>query len=193
MLAVNNQNNHDISEQDYLEGEKVSAIKHDYINGHVYAMAGSSKRHNAIALNIAIALRLGSRNSHCDVYMSDIKVRIHQGKRYYYPDVVVSCAPDDDIDDHYLEKPCFIVEVLSPSTERKDGTEKLVAYQNIASLQAYMIVDQSQCKISLISRENNGHLAIDYFEEMTTVVPIACRSMSLKVSDIYDGVILDIR
>lgn len=190
MPATKKQNDTDISEQEYLAGEKLSVIKHEYCDGQVYAMAGSSKRHNRIAGNIYRAL-LSANNKNCEAYIGDIKVRINQGKRYYYPDVVVGCDESDNADDHYLEKPCFIVEVLSPSTERKDGTEKLVAYQNIDSIQAYMLVDQSHCKITLISRQANGHLALAYYEDMNASVPIPCPDMVLKVSDIYEAVTFD--
>jgi Uma2 family endonuclease len=189
-MPIAKSSNNDISEQDYLEGEKVSTIKHEYSDGQVYAMAGSSKRHNRIVGNIYRAL-LNGQKQNCDVYIGDIKVHINQGKRYYYPDVVVGCEEDDNANDHYLEKPCLIVEVLSPSTERKDGTEKLVAYQNIDSLQAYMLVDQSHCKITLISRQANGHLELVYYKDMEAVIAITCPDMLLKVSDIYQAVIFD--
>jgi len=87
---------HYISEREYLEGEKLSPLKHEYINGQVYAMAGGSKRHNNITLNIAFALRAGAKSSLCCVYSSDITVRVKNRKSYYYPDLVVGCDDSDD-------------------------------------------------------------------------------------------------
>ncbi len=191
MPSAQDLNHHTISEQEYLEGEKLSDIKHEYVDGQVYAMAGSSKRHNSITLNIAIALRLKAKGSPCEVYSSDIKVRVGNGKTYYYPDVIVGCDESDNADDYYLEQPCLIVEVLSPSTERKDGTEKLISYQGIKSLQAYMMVDQDKCNISLIYPQDNGQWTIDYYTDMDDVILLSCPAMELLVSDVYEAVQFD--
>jgi len=174
-----------IDEQEYLEGEKLADFRHEYVNGKVYAMAGSSKRHNRIALNLVMAL---NTNTPCEVYSSDIKVRIAERNSYYYPDVVVGCEESDNADDYYLEKPCLIVEVLSPSTEKKDATEKLLAYQEIESLQAYLMVDQQQCHISLIYRQDNGHWWVKTFTEYDDIISLPCPEMALKLADIYENI-----
>lgn len=179
-----------ITEAEYLEGEGLADVRHEYVNGYVYAMAGSSKRHNRIAGNIYRRLS-EMPDTDCESYIGDIKVRINEGKSYYYPDVVVGCDESDDNDDYYLEKPCLLVEVLSPSTERKDGTEKLLAYQMIESLQAYLLVDQDKCNVRMISKLGNGHWAFDTYDDMDDVVPISCPEMSLRVSDIYESVVFD--
>ena len=115
MLAVKLDDGY-ISEQEYLEGEKTSSERHEYLDGKVSAMAGASKRHNEIALNIAFALRPSTKNDQCRVFSSDVKVRAGKRKAFYYPDVVAGCTTDD-VDEYYLEKPCLIVEVTSKSTE----------------------------------------------------------------------------
>ena len=188
MLAEKNPNYHYITEQEYLDGEKLSETKHEYIDGQVYGMAGSSKNHNRITLNIAFALRLGAKGSLCDVYSSDIKVRVKNRKAYYYPDVVVGCDESDDADHYYLEKPCLIVEVLSPSTERKDATEKLLAYQNLASLQSYLLVDQSKYHISLIYPHKKGQWEIEYYTDLDDVITLSCPKMELLLSDVYEAI-----
>ena len=103
----------DISEADYLAGEQRANIRHEYVDGKVYAMAGTSLRHNDIAMNIAFALRLAARGTPCRVNVSDVKVRAEKPKAYYYPDVMLGCDRDES-SKHYLEKPCVIVEVTSP-------------------------------------------------------------------------------
>ena len=105
--------------------------------------------------------------------------------------MVVGCDKSDDADNYYLEKPCLIIEVLSPSTERKDSTEKLLAYQNIASMQYYMLVDQSKCHISLIYPQENGQWEIDYYTDMEDVISLNCPAMELSVRDIYEAVQFD--
>lgn len=180
-----------ITEQEYLEGEKISDIRHEYIDGEVYAMAGSSRRHNTISLNLALALRQSSRNTPCDVFNADLKVRIDSRKTYYYPDVVVTCDEDGDQDDYYIDTPCLIVEVLSKSTEQKDYREKLLAYQAIPSLQHYLIVAQDQCHIDLFYREASGDWWIQTFESLEDVITLSCPDCEVTVAEIYEGIEVD--
>ena len=177
-----------ITEQEYLEGEKISELRHEYIDGDVYAMAGSSRRHNRIAGNLYIALSGASGNTPCDVFNADLKVRIDSRKTYYYPDVVVTCDEDDDQDDYYIDTPCLIVEVLSKSTEQKDYREKLLAYQAIPSLQHYLIVAQDHCHIDLFYREKSGDWWIQTFESLEDVITLSCPECEVTVTDIYEGI-----
>jgi len=141
-----------ISEDDYLRGEQASAIRHEYINGIVYAMAGASDKHNTIAGN-AFALLHANLPDHCEVFMSDMKLRMEvQGETiFYYPDVLVSCA-DDDRATYYREQPCLIIEVLSQSTRRQDRFEKFMAYKDLSSLQEYLILEQEYRAAALFRR-----------------------------------------
>jgi len=179
---------HYISEQEYIEGEKISDIRHEYIDGEVYAMAGSSRRHNSIALNLAIALKQSSRGTSCDVFSSDLKVRIDSRKSYYYPDVLVTCDEDDNKDDYYIDMPCLIVEVLSKSTEQKDYREKLLAYQAIPSLQNYLIVAQDSCHVDLFYRKKQGDWWIQTFESMEDVITLSCPECEISVTEVYEGI-----
>ena len=176
-----------ITEQEYIEDEKISKVRHEYIDGEVYAMAGSSKRHNTIALNLALAFKLASRDTPCEVFSSDLKVRIDSLRSYYYPDVLVSCDEEDDSDDYYVEKPCLIVEVLSKSTEQKDYREKLLSYQSISSLQNYLVVAQDHCHIDLFYRTKQGWW-IQTFESLEDTVELSCPEFELSVADIYEGI-----
>ena len=180
-----------VTEQEYLDREKISEVRHEYIDGEVYAMQGSSRRHNSIALNIALSLKQSSRGTPCDVFSSDLKVRINQRKTYYYPDVLVTCDENDQQDEYYIDKPCLIVEVLSKSTEQKDYREKLLAYQSIASLQNYLIVAQDHCHIDLFYREKQGDWWIQTFESMEDVIKLSCPVCEVSVADIYEGIVFD--
>jgi len=172
-----------IAEKDYLEGEKVSDVRHEYVDGKVYAMAGSSKRHNRIAGNIYRAL---ADAGECDPYLSDIKVHISDRNSYYYPDVVVSCEPDDD-NDYYLDNPCLIVEVLSESTAQKDRTEKLLAYMNISSLQVYLLVAQDTCHVEVFYREE-GQWWVNTFESLDDEITLPRPVATLSCSAIYQNI-----
>ncbi|HXH71037.1 MAG TPA: Uma2 family endonuclease [Pyrinomonadaceae bacterium] len=132
-----------ISAVDYLEGEKVSQIKHEYIDGEVYAMAGTSKRHNEIIANINDKLRIHLRGKNCRSFFADIKVFIQRLNRYYYPDLIVVCGEDNE-SDYYTRKPTLIIEILSPSTALTDRREKMFAYKEIESLQEYIMIEQDK-------------------------------------------------
>jgi Uma2 family endonuclease len=146
---------HGLSIDDYLAGEDGSDVRHEYIDGELYAMTGASDRHGLIVGNIQAALRPLVRGTGCQVFASDMKVRlrISQQEIFYYPDLVLSCDPSDR-ETYYRSRPCLLVEVLSESTERVDRREKLFAYQTIPSLQEYLLVAQAQREVTVYRRTN---------------------------------------
>lgn len=170
--------------EEYLAREETSAVKHEYVAGEVYALAGASKRHNAIAVRIAVRLGNQAEGGPCRVYVSDVKVRVDDV--FYYPDVMVACEPEGG--DRYIEMaPCVIVEVTSPSTSLTDRREKLGAYQRIPSLKAYIIADQERRWITRYWRDEEGAWSrADVLGE--GVVPIPCPELRLTMSDIYAGI-----
>ena len=118
-----------LSEADYLAREEESRIRHEYVNGEMYAMSGGSQRHNRIAINAVSALLAGLRGKPCQVFMNDVKLHIARDNAYYYPDVVVVCGESYRMADdaQSVTDPLLVVEVLSPSTESIDRREKLAA------------------------------------------------------------------
>lgn len=177
-----------VSPTEYLESEKTATVKHEYVDGQVYAMAGVSRRHNEIALNIATACRAAARRKGgCATYMADVKVHVAARNSYYYPDVVVSCAAEGH--SHLVERPCLIVEVLSPQTEAIDRREKRVAYQSIASLREYVLVEQSQAAVLVCRRDGDGW--IEETLEAGDSMRLDCLDLDLPLADIYDGVAFD--
>nr|VFK07200.1 MAG: Endonuclease, Uma2 family (restriction endonuclease fold) [Candidatus Kentron sp. LPFa] len=144
-----------ISPEEYIEGEKLSEIRHEYIDGDVFAMVGASERHNRIALNLAFLLRSVARSGPCGVFISDVKVRIRRGERFYYPDVMLVCDGDDS-DAYYKDNPCLIAEVLSKSTKAIDRREKWLAYREIPSLRYYLLVDSRRTEITWFRRAESG-------------------------------------
>ena len=133
-----------ISVDDYLSGELISEVRHEYVGGEVYAMAGASHVHNIIALNLAAALHQHLEGSPCVPYVSDMKVKVKSAREelFYYPDVMVACDPSDNAR-LWREKPILIVEVSSPETSRIDAREKNWAYQTIPSLEVYVMISQT--------------------------------------------------
>ena len=154
MPANSSQHDPYMTEDEYLAGEKKANTRHEYVNGHVYAMAGASKNHNRIARNFITRMADAADQKGCETYFSDIKVRSEKYKTYYYPDIVLS--GEDDGNDYFLENPCLIVEVTSASTLRKDYLEKALSYQSIESLQAYLIVSQDKPQVDMLVRNTEG-------------------------------------
>lgn len=129
--------------------------RHEYLDGQIYAMAGANERHNRISLNIAFQLRSAARGGRCGVFVSDMKLRIEQAKAYYYPDVMLVCHTSDD-HDYFKQRPCLIAEVLSPGTAAIDRREKLLAYQKIADLRYYLLVNANYPQVEYFLRDAAG-------------------------------------
>lgn len=136
-----------LSVADYLAGEDLPGPRHEYVNGDIFAMAGAFKSHGTITGNMALLLRSHLRGKPCRTWPSDMKVQVSASSAYYYPDVVVTCSPEDlraDSPQNFVSAPSLVVEVLSPSTEKLDRREKWFAYRQLASLQEYVLVDQER-------------------------------------------------
>jgi Uma2 family endonuclease len=187
-----------LSEQDYLEGEGASPIRHEYVAGEVFAMAGASKAHNIISGNVFTLLRSALRGSACQTFFADMRVHIATQSSYYYPDVVVTCASGDlssDAPKDRIESPSLIVEVLSTSTEAIDRREKMLAYRHIESLREYVLIDQERRWVEVYRRAGSGWVADLYSpgDAITlnpgTLNPATLDTVQLNVGmdDVYEG------
>ena len=177
----------DLTEQDYLAGEKLASVRHEYVDVKVYAMACTSLRHNDIAMNISFALRAAARGTPCKVNVSDVKVRVEHSKAYYYPDVMVGCERSE-ADAYYLDKPCLIVEITSKSTEWIDRHQKTLAYQTINSLQAYLIVAQDKQQVTLYVRDSTKTWEVGLYDQAEQTLFLPCLDTKLSLSSIYEGI-----
>ena len=141
---------HRLSVTEYLEAEKDNPVRHEYVDGRIYAMAGASDRHNRIAGNFYNRLDDHLGDGPCEPFISDMKVCVTESL-FYYPDVVVACdGPGADA--YYRKQPRLIIEVSSPGTERIDRSEKLLAYKQVKSLKEYVIVSQDRVHIEVFRR-----------------------------------------
>ena len=131
-----------VSVDDYLDGETCTEIKHEYLDGEAVAMGGASAKHGLVAGALHAALLSHARRKGCQLFIADMKVRVNHADQtyFYYPDLLLACDPQDR-EPYYRHRPCMVVEVLSPGTERIDRREKLFAYQMIPSLREYLLVD----------------------------------------------------
>jgi len=182
-MPVAKEANNRISEEEYLKGELISDIKHEYINGHVYAMAGASKNHNLISGNIFFSIQNNLRNnkSSCNTFSSDMKVKVSQSANsYFYPDLMVVCENNND--DFYQNSPVIIVEVLSKSTEKQDKSNKRLSYFNIPTLKEYVLIEQDKCEV-LVFEKDKGWQSIYYF--LGDEITFKSINVTLSVEEIY--------
>ncbi len=177
-----------LSVAEYLEGEKDAPVRHEYVAGQAYAMAGASARHNRIALNIAGRLNDLLGGGECEAFMADMKVSVAPDL-YYYPDVVVTCDPPG-ADPYVRTEPRLVVEVLSPSTERADRHEKLAAYKNCPSVQEYALVSQDAMMVEL-HRRTGETWQTEHFTEPAQQCAFASVGLTLSLGDIYRNVRFD--
>ena len=172
-----------ISVEDYLESEMLSPVRREYVEGEVYAMAGGSDNHNRIVGEFIFLLIDHLRNSKCEVFFTDIKVRVTKAV-YYYPDVLVSCETQPE-NSYFRNKPSLIIEVISPSTEHIDRREKLLFYQQMPSVQEYVVVDQHRMNVEVHRRQPNGGWITYYFDESSDLVELASIDLSIPLPDLY--------
>ncbi|WP_016953227.1 Uma2 family endonuclease [Anabaena sp. PCC 7108] len=176
-----------ISPEEYLQEEETSAIKHEYRNGDIYAMAGASNTHVIITLNIASMLRNHLRGRGCQAYIADTKAHIESIDTYYYPDVMVSCDERDRTFNNFLRYPCLIIEVLSPTTEGFDRGDKFADYRNIQSLEEYVLVSQTRINIEVFRRNPEGQWVLYPYGKGENI-HLASVDFKCDVADVYEDV-----
>ncbi len=176
-----------LSVEDYLAGEQRSAMRHEYVGGTVYAMAGASDEHIAICINLVSALHSHLRGTPCRVQMSEGKARLRLANEdiFYYPDVMVACDPRD-MDRYFKRYPKVLIEVLSESTETIDRREKFLSYRQIETLQEYVLVAQDKMEVTIFPRES--HWQPEILRQPDQVMRLASLDFSLPLRAVYEGV-----
>jgi Uma2 family endonuclease len=187
-VSFSTQIDESVSLEEYLSGERQSELRHEYLGGRVYAMAGASEEHNVILLNIAAALRSALRGTSCRAFMNDMKVRIEAAGRdvFYYPDVMVRCGPAGE-PRYFKTDPALIFEVLSPDTENIDRREKFFAYTSLPSLHAYVLVEQERIGVTAFRRRASGWSA-EHLESREAVLRLQSPDLELPLSIVYEDV-----
>ena len=175
-----------VSPTEYLEGEKLTELRHEYVDGAVYAMSGSSKTHNLIAGNLVALLHGHLRGTPYRVFSSDVKVHSawDRRERYYYPDVVVGCEAGD-VDPYVVKQPKLIVDVLSNSTERNDRADKFQAHRRLPSLEETVLVAQDAMRVEVYRRETGWDLEL--FTALDARFELRSVGLSLAVLEVYEG------
>ena len=147
-----------LTADDYLAGEALSPIRHEYVAGEVFAMAGATEEHATIAGNLFALLRTQVRGGPCRVYIADMKLRVDAADAFYYPDVFVTCDPRDVGESLAKRHPSLICEVLSESTEAYDRGGKFAAYRTLDCLNEYLLIDSRRRSVEVFRRQPDGWL-----------------------------------
>ncbi|MGG9961742.1 Uma2 family endonuclease [Ferruginibacter sp. SUN106] len=173
---------------EYMAMEETSVEKHDFYHGEIFAMAGSSKSHNNIILNIAIALRT-TKKVGCDVFIDGMKLEIEKNEFYVYPDLIYTCNDNIKGSDLYVKNPSIIFEVLSDSTALYDKEVKLKYYKRIESLNYYVLVAQKEIMVEVYSRINDSQIwQYQTFENLNETIEFERLGFVLPVSVIYENI-----
>ncbi len=185
---IANQNTNYIPPEEYLTEEELSPVKHEYIDGQVYAMAGASDAHVTIAGNLFALLRNYLRGSGCRVYMSDMKAHIETANTFYYPDVMVTCDARDKALPNHKKYPCLIVEVLSESTEAFDRGDKFINYQQLPTLQEYVLINQKRQRLECFRRNAEGLWVLHPYTQGSEI-HLASIDFRTNIDNLYEDVI----
>jgi Uma2 family endonuclease len=175
--------------EQYLGLELEAGQRHEYVNGRIYDMAGSTPQHNRITVNISSALNLQLQSRGCQVFSIDVRVRVMETDLYTYPDIAVVCGrlAFDERDANTITNPRVIIEVLSPSTEAYDRGEKFAHYKRLPSLTDYLLVAQDCPRIERYTRQDDSSWLLTAEEKMENRVALDAVDVSLTLSDVYAG------
>lgn len=177
-----------LTPEEYLQLEETSPVKHEYIDGYIYAMAGAQDPHVTVALNLAVLLRSHVRGTGCRVYIADMKARIESRNRYFYPDVMVTCDPRDQETPGYKRFPTLIVEVLSDSTEAFDRGDKFADYQELATLKEYVLINTKRQRVECFRRNAEGFWVLQTYTSQEKTFQLQSVDFEGTIAELYEDV-----
>ena len=175
---------------EYISLERKADTKNEYLSGQIVAMSGASNAHNIITMNTANQFYNQLMDRDCLVYASDMRVGVSSPVSYFYPDIAVVCGEprfEDDVFDTLIN-PTVLIEVLSPSTAAYDRHEKFMRYQQLASLQEYILISQSRVYIECHLRQGSRWVTTE-FRKLADVVPVTSIKCELRLRQVYRRVI----
>jgi Uma2 family endonuclease len=175
-----------VSLENYFALDRDASERCEYRNGEVVCMGGAQPEHNAICVNLLVALRLGLQARGCRPFNSDQRVKVHTGSPYLYPDLSVACEPRYEIINglRTLLNPLLIVEVTSVSSARDDGGAKFLQYQTIDTLADYVLVDSTA--VAVLHYRKAGNLwQPQLVEDRAGALTLEHLGVSIAVADIY--------
>lgn len=182
-----------ISSEEYLAAERKAEIRHEFVNGVVYAMAGGSLFHSEIIANLISGLGQLLAGSGCRPLGSDLRVKVSATGMYTYPDVTVVCGKAILEDNHQdtLLNPVAIFEVLSPSTESYDRGAKFAHYRRVETLRTYVVITQDSAIVERHDRQDDGHWVLTECVGITSALELPTLGVSIPLAKIYANVDLE--
>ena len=176
---------HKMTLEDFLAWEAEQPERWEFFNGEAFMMAGGSDVHNAISLNTAFALRQTLRGTRCNVFMSDVRLRLAESDDLFYPDVFVTCSDADRARRQVKEDPVLIAEVLSPSTEAYDRGDKFAAYRRFAGLKTVLFLSQDRAHVECFTRGDDGRWVLSEASGETARLALPAYDFELALADLY--------
>ncbi|HYH87435.1 MAG TPA: Uma2 family endonuclease [Pyrinomonadaceae bacterium] len=178
---------------EYLALERQAEYKSEFFNGEISAMTGASRRHNLVAANVLAALHAQLRKRPCEIYTSDMRVKVSATGLYTYPDVVIICGEPsfDDKRNDTLVNPTALVEVLSKTTASYDRGEKFEHYRKITSLADYLVIAQNKYHVEHYTRQPDNQWLLAETDDIRQTIQIPSIECNLALVDIYDKVEVD--
>jgi len=171
--------------EEYLEFEQHSQVRHEFVDGYLFAMAGGTAIHNRKCSRLLRLIYDAAEASGCELFINDMIVQT-PGGRGYYPDLFLTCEVSDG-EARFKRFPCWIIEVLSESTEVIDRGEKLHSYKAIPSLKAYILVSQDQRLVEVYRRLEDGSWRYETLEG-SEVLELPCLELRVGLEEVYRGV-----
>jgi Uma2 family endonuclease len=174
--------------EEYFQMEERSEILHEYVAGEIYDMADPSQAHDLISLNLAAPLHLHVRERPCRIYLGrrQLQFRIGEEDFVYRPDVWMACGEVRNAKGEYVDEPCLVIEVLSPSTARYDRREKVASYREIPSIEEYVVVAQKPANVVIYRRAEQWKPQV--LETLESVLELRTVGLALPLARIYEGV-----
>lgn len=145
-----------MSRAEFITWENAQPGKHEFVAGEVFAMVGARRIHVTVTLNVATRLKEHLRGGPCRAFMADMKLEVQTADAIFYPDVLVTCHPDDLQADMVMHHPTALIEVLSDSTAAYDRGDKFAYYRQIDSLKEYALIDPEHQRVEVFRRMDNG-------------------------------------
>jgi Uma2 family endonuclease len=180
-----------MSYEEYLAWESTQEMRHEYWDGEVVSMAGATLKHNRISLNLYKTLDDALVDRPCEIYIADVKVQIQPRRKYFYPDVVVTCDERDRQESNFVAFPCLIIEVLSPSTESFDRGFKFSQYRKFETLQEYVLVQVDQPIVEVFQR-NELRQWVFFEYGLSDRLFLKSVNVEIAVSDLYRQIQFDL-
>ncbi|MBC8044627.1 MAG: Uma2 family endonuclease [Rhizobacter sp.] len=173
---------------EYLEFERASEVKHEFHDGEIFLMAGASRNHDVVTVNLQSELRQFFKGKPCRPHSDDIKISVGQNGKYLYPDISVICNEAAFIEPDVANDATVIIEVLSESTEAYNRGKKFQFYQSLPSLKEYVLVAQDEMKAEVFRKGNGGKWEYELIAEAVSLLKLPSIGFEIALSEIYDGV-----